>query len=68
MKHVKFQQTFICEFYDKQEAVLISWFTSYIGQKNKNLQPLLKSHLDQNVLDSLRSFYLLTFAAVFHFF
>ncbi|KAF0036759.1 hypothetical protein F2P81_012071 [Scophthalmus maximus] len=33
--HVKFQQTFICEFYDKQEAFIISCFASYIGRRNK---------------------------------
>ena len=45
----KFQQTFICEFYDKQEAVIISRFTSYIGRKkNKKKSPtFLKIHLDQ---------------------
>lgn len=31
----KFQQTFICELYDKQEAVIISHFTSYTGQNKK---------------------------------
>lgn len=49
----KFQQTFICEFYDKQEAVIISCFTSYIGREKKtkkNPQPFLKIHLDQMFL------------------
>lgn len=42
----KLQQTFICEFYDKQEAVIISHFTSYTGQKKKIPNPL-KIHSDQ---------------------
>lgn len=47
--HAKFQQTFICEFYDKQEAVIISHFTSYIGRKKKTKKSptFLKIHLDQ---------------------
>lgn len=55
MKHVKFQQTFICEFYDKQEAVIISRFTSYIGQKKKN----------QICLDSIGSFHLFNICCSF---
>lgn len=33
--HIKIHDTFICEFYDKQEAVS-SYFTSYHGWKKKN--------------------------------
>lgn len=45
----KIQQTFICEVCDKQEAVLMSCFTSYTGwiKQNKKSPTPLKINLDQ---------------------